>query len=275
MIGLIKDDPFLRFSLFPNSDNLYLLHLHEIIGSFVFYQLVYAYVAPWLNRLVFRDKYSSISDAKTRINFDIHTVSSVQCLVTFYTIAPTLFLPMNLNVVTYRNELVCMASSMAIGYFLWDLLICIRYFNLYGFEFLAHAASSLYVFLLSLKPFCQNWVSKFLLFEASTPFVNNNWFIAQLSRGSSKPVVPLWVNALNGLLLMTTFFCVRILWGFIGVSILIFQMYKVRNALPIIQSAILCVLNLILNTLNLFWFYKMLKLAKKMVNGSTRTTKSM
>ncbi|QLL33751.1 hypothetical protein HG536_0F00760 [Torulaspora globosa] len=275
MIGLLKEDPFLRFSLFPNSDNLYLLHGHEIIGSLVFYQVVYAYVAPWFNRLVFRERYRSIRDAKTRIDFDIHTVSSVQCLVTFYTIAPTLFLPMDLNVVTYRNELVCLASALAVGYFLWDLLVCVRHFNLYGFEFLAHAASSLYVFMLSLKPFCQAWVPKFLLFEASTPFVNNNWFIAQLSRGASKPVVPMWVNALNGLLLLVTFFSVRILWGFVGVSILAFQMWKVRTALPVIQSAILCALNMILNTLNLFWFYKMLKLAKKMANGSSRAAKSM
>lgn len=272
---LLKQDPFLRFWLFRNSENLYLKHGHEIVGSFVFYQLVYAYFAPWFNRLVFRSQYTSIKDRKTKVNFDIHTVSSVQCLVTFYSIAPTLLLPMGLNVVTYRDELASMASALAVGYFLWDLLICVRYFNLYGFEFLAHALSSLYVFTVSLRPFCQAWVGKFLLFEASTPFVNNNWFIAQLSKGSSKPVVPMWVNAVNGVLLLVTFFSVRILWGFTAIGILIFQMWKVRSSLPLKQSAILCALNLILNTLNVFWFSKMLKLAKKMVNGSGRPAKSM
>lgn len=271
---LLANDPFLRFSLFPNSENLYLLHGHEIIGSLVFYQLVYAYVAPWFNKLVFRERYTSIRDRKTRINFDIHTVSNVQCLVTFYTIAPTLFLPMNLNVVTYRNELVSMASSLAIGYFLWDLLICLRYFSLYGFEFLAHAVSSLYVFTLSLKPFCQAWVAKFLLFEASTPFVNNNWFIAQLSKSSSRPPVPMWVNALNGLLLLLTFFLVRIVWGFSAILILAHQMWKVRSTLPVTESVILCALNFILNTLNVFWLSKMLKLAKKMAAGSSTAAKS-
>lgn len=271
---LLEEDPFLRFSLFPRSENLYLLHAHEVVGAFVFYQLTYAYFAPWFNRLVFRGGYTSIGDSKTRVNFDIHTVSYVQCVVTFWSIAPTLLLPMNLSLVSYQNELATMASALAMGYFLWDLYICVRHYSLYGFEFLAHALSSLYVFTLGLKPYCQAWIGKFLLFEASTPFVNNNWFIAQLSKSSSRTVVPDWFNVANGLLLLGTFFSVRILWGFVAVSILLCQMWKERHELPVVQSAILLSLNLILNTLNLFWFRKMLRLAKKMVSRSSSGAKN-
>lgn len=272
---LPDQDPFLRFSLFPGSDNLYLLHAHEVIGAFVFYQATYAWFAPWFNRLVFRHGYTSIGDRKTKINFDIHTVSNVQCVVTFWSIAPTLLLPMNLSVVSYENELASMAAAFAVGYFLWDLFICVRYFSLYGFEFLAHAMSSLYVFTLGLKPFCQAWIGKFLLFEASTPFVNNNWFIAQLSRGSAKSIVPDWFNIANGLLLIGTFFLVRIVWGFVAVSILLCQMWRERHELPLVQSGILLALNLVLNTLNLFWLNKMLRLAKKMMGRSSTRSKSI
>ncbi|CCE93930.1 Tda4p TDEL_0H00710 [Torulaspora delbrueckii] len=272
---LVEEDPFLRFSLFSGSDNLYLLHAHEILGAFVFYQLIYAYFAPWFNRLVFRGGYTSIGDRKTKINFDIHTVSNVQCVITFWSIAPTLLLPMNLSVVSYQNDLASMASALAVGYFLWDLFICMRYYSLYGFEFLAHALSSLYVFTLGLKPFCQSWIGKFLLFEASTPFVNNNWFIAQLSKSSSKSIVPEWFNIVNGVLLLGTFFSVRILWGFIAISILLCQMWKERHEIPLAQSGILLLLNVLLNTLNLFWFNKMLRLAKKMVSRSSASAKNM
>lgn len=271
---LLKSDPFLKFSFYPNSDNLYLLHLHEIIGSFVFYQVVNAYVAPWLNRLIFKEHYTSIDDKKVKINFDIHTVSNIQCLVSFYTIAPILLLPVGLNIVTYHDEVSSMVSAFSMGYFLWDLFICVRYFKLYGFEFLAHALGSLYVFTISLRPFCQPWVAKFLIFEASTPFVNTNFFIAQLSRGAAKPVVPMWVNAINGLLLLVVFFTVRIVWGFTAVGILIRQMWKVRSQLPMTQSVFILTLNAAMNTLNLFWFKKMLKLARKMLKGPSKVSKT-
>lgn len=271
---LLKDDPFLKLSLFPHSDSLYLVHAHEIVGSFIFYQIAYLYVAPWINKVIFGQRYLSIRDKKVRINFDIHMVSNIQCAVTFYSIAPTLFLSMSLNVVTYHDHLSSMAAALSVGYFLWDVFICIRYFKLYGLEFLGHALSSLYVFISALQPFCQAWVGKFLLFEASTPFVNNNWFISQLSRGATKPVVPVWFNMINGLLLLVVFFTIRIVWGFTGVLILIGQMWKVRDQLPRIQPLILLFLNFALNTLNVFWFMKMIKLAKKMLKGSSKVSKN-
>lgn len=270
---LLEKDPFLKFSIFPNSDNLYLLHLHEIIGSFVFYQVVNAYIAPWLNKAIFKSHYTSIDDEKVRVNFDIHTVSNIQCLISFYTIAPILLLPVGLDIVMYHDELCSMVSALTMGYFLWDCYICVKHFKLYGFEFLAHALSSLYVFTVSLRPFCQPWVGKFLLFEASTPFVNTNFFIAQMSRGSTDAVVPPWFNMLNGLLLLVTFFSVRILWGFTAVTLLMRQMWKSRHQLPLVQSMILLVLKVGLNTLNIVWFKKMLKLAKKMMGGSSKVSK--
>ncbi|AQZ11887.1 TDA4 (YJR116W) [Zygosaccharomyces parabailii] len=274
MFALLSEDPFLPYSLFPQSDNLYLLHLHEILGALLFYVAVYQWVAPVLNRLIFGKHYTSIQKPKVRVDFDVHTVSHIQCIVTMYVIAPIIRRPMDLNVVTYKDDLCAMASSVTLGYFLWDLGVCILHYELYGLQFMAHCLSSLYVVALTLKPFCLSWAGKFLLFEASTPFVNNNWFITQLSRGASKPVVPLWFNVLNGLLLLAVFFTVRILWGFTAILLLIHQMWKVRDQLPVLQTCILLSLNVTLNSLNVFWFYKMLRIARKMANGSSKVTKS-
>lgn len=274
MFSLTTEDPLIGWSIFPESDNLYLKHLHEIIGSLLFYIVVYKWIAPLINRLVFGKHYSHVQDSKIKINFDVHIVSHIQCIITMYTIAPIIFTSLDLNVVTYKDDRCAMASAMTFGYFLWDLGVCLLHFELYGLEFMAHCLSSLYVMGLALKPFCLSWAGKFLLFEASTPFVNNNWFITQLSRGASKPPVPFWFNILNGLLLIAVFFTVRILWGFTAIVLLVQQMWRVRDQLPIIQTAILLSLNVTLNTLNAFWFTKMLRIAKKMAKGSTKVTKS-
>lgn len=274
MFTLLTEDPFLPYSFFPQAESLYLLHLHEIVGALLFYVVIYQWVAPVLNRLIFGKHYTSIEKASLRIDFDVHIVSHIQCVVTMYAIAPIIFTPLDLNVVTYRDDLCAMASSLTLGYFLWDLAVCLLHYELYGIQFLAHCLSSLYVVALTLKPFCLSWAGKFLLFEASTPFVNNNWFITQLSRGASKPPVPFWFNVLNGLLLLTVFFTVRILWGFTAIILLVQQMWKVSDQLPVLQTIVLLSLNFTLNSLNVFWFSKMLKIARKMANGSSKVTKS-
>ncbi|CAR27583.1 hypothetical protein ZYGR_0N00640 [Zygosaccharomyces rouxii] len=274
MFEVTTEDPLIGWSLFPQSDNLYLKHLHEILGALLFYIVVYQWVAPYLNRLIFGKHYTSIEDSKVKVNFDVHTVSNIQCIVTWYAIAPVILTPLSLNVVTYQDDRCAMATALTVGYFLWDLGVCLLHYELYGVEFMAHCLSSLYVVGLTLKPFCLSWAGKFLLFEASTPFVNNNWFITQLSRGASKPPVPFWFNVLNGLLLMAVFFIVRILWGFAAIVLLVQQMWKVRDQLPIFQTFILLSINMILNTLNVFWFSKMYKIAKKMARGSNKVTKS-
>lgn len=274
MFAVTTEDPLIGWSLFPQSENLYLKHLHEILGSVLFYVVVYQWVAPFLNRLLFGKHYTSIHDPGVKINFDVHTVSYFQCCITMYAIAPVIFTSLNLNVVTYKDDRCAMATALTLGYFIWDLGVCLLHYELYGLEFLAHCLSSLYVMGLSLRPFCLAWAGKFLIFEASTPFVNNNWFITQLSRGASKPPVPFWFNVLNGLLLMAVFFTVRIVWGFAAILLLLQQMWKVRDQLPMCQTIILLSINVILNTLNIFWFSKMVKIAKKMAKGSGKVTKS-
>ncbi|CCC71346.1 hypothetical protein NCAS_0H00360 [Naumovozyma castellii] len=265
----IGHDPLMKYSWFPESENLYLSHAHEIFYSFVFYNVCHQIVAPILNRMFFRSHYSSIKDKYVKVDFDVHTVSMIQAAVSLFIIWPTLFLPNNLNVVTYHGPLTSMVASLTIGYFLWDLLVCIRYFRVYGFEFLAHAVGSLYVMLLVLKPFCQPWVGKFLLYEASTPFVNINWYIIQLTDPITKKcIIPMWINVLNGLVLMATFGLVRLCWGSIATLILGRQMWLIKDQLPRTSSIAMLVLNVVMNSMNFMWFSKMIRIAKKLANGS-------
>ncbi|SCW03745.1 LAFE_0G17282g1_1 [Lachancea fermentati] len=268
------EDPFLAYTPFKNCENLYIRHLHEIVGSFVFYQfIIFRWLAPKANKLIFGRHYSSIKDEETKLNFDIHAVSMVQSVVSLVLTWKILFLPFSLNVATYQDPFTSMVSSLTIGYFLWDLYVCLKYFSMFGIGFLGHACGSLYVFTISLRPFCQPWIGKFLIFEASTPFVNINWYISQLSRTSSKPVVPTWFNMANGLLLMLVFFLVRIVWGFAAIVILCYQLWVWRAIIPNWLPFTLVPLNFGMDALNVFWLSKMVKIAKKMANGGSKSKK--
>lgn len=266
-------DPFLKWSLDPTAKNLYYRHGHEIVASFLMYQFVlYPLVAPFLNRVIFGKHYTE-KDEADKVNFDIHTVSMIQSIVSCYLIWPLLWIPFGYNVITYYNSYASMVSSVSIGYFLWDLYVCLKYYRLFGIGFLFHAVAALSVIGITLRPVCQAWVGRFLSFEASTPFVNINWYIIQVSRGSTKPVVPTWLNVLNGLLLISVFFFVRLVWGFIAISILTYEMYQIWDQIPLYISAIILGINISLDFLNIHWFSKMIKIAKKMANGSKRVSK--
>ncbi|KAH3902482.1 Tda4p SCDLUD_000059 [Saccharomycodes ludwigii] len=269
-------DPFLKFSPFKNlTDSLYLIHLHEIVGSFIFYQFIlYQWLAPNFNKFFFRKAYTKIEDKKLKVNFDIHVVSMVQCLISIYLVLPpAITQPFGLNINSYTDSYNSMVSSVSVGYFLWDLCVCVQHFNLFGLQFLCHCLASLFVFFSTLRPFCQSWVCKFLIFEASTPFVNINWFISVLVKQNGNIKIPTWFNVLNGISLILVFFLVRIVWGFTAISVLAYQAYKIWDEVPHGLMSIILMINFLLDFLNIFWLSKMLKIAKKMLGGNETTAR--
>ncbi|CEP63867.1 Tda4p LALA0_S09e04280g [Lachancea lanzarotensis] len=266
-------DPFLAISPFKNSENLLLRHSLEVVVSFLVYLLIVERkLAPAINRRIFKQHYTQGLDRNTRLNFDIHTVSMVQCVISLALTAPILLQPLNTSVATFQDPFNSMVAAVTCGYFLWDLYVCLKHYALFGPGFLGHAVASLYVFVVSLRPFCQSWIGKFLIFEASTPFVNINWYVSQLARSSSSSsaVVPLWFNALNGAMLILTFFLVRIVWGFSAVVILVRQLWHERDLVPFWLPITVMPLNIGLNCLNVVWLKKMIHIAKKMAARSRK-----
>ncbi|CAM9011319.1 unnamed protein product [Wickerhamomyces anomalus] len=106
-------------------------------------------------------------------------------------------------------------------------------------------------------------------FELSTPFVNVNWFVSKLPAGT----VPFYIQAINGLLLMITFFIVRIIWGFYAIYKVSGQLYAVRDQLPLWLPLIIVGLNFGLDALNVYWFKKMVAIAAKKFSGSSSQKK--
>lgn len=260
---MVSEDILLQYRPFISEPkNYYEAHYHEIVGAAVFYQVLFL-VSPVISRALFGENYNQLSK-RGKKNFDIHIVSMVQCLISIAVIIPL-----------YGNEHLAQdpvfhylpyagfVSSITIGYFIWDSYICLRYFKMFGIGFLLHAFASLFVFCQTLRPFCLAWVAGFLSFELSTPFVNVNWFISKLPAGT----VPFYIQAINGLLLIITFFIVRIIWGFFAIYKVSGQLYQVLDQLPLWLPASVVLLNFALDSLNLYWFKKMVAIAAKKIGG--------
>lgn len=272
-LPVITEDPFLKYRPFPeNPSNEIVKHWHEIAVSFVFYCLVQLLSKPVFT-VIMGSKYTKLSRG-TKVNFDVHVTSMVQCFISIALLIPHLNNPHlanrhadPVNSLLGKTDFGGLACALTVGYFIWDIYVCVRYFSLFGVGFLFHGIAAMYAFLSGLFPYGQPWAGAFLAFEFSTPFVNLNWFASKLPAGtfSDKFVI------INGLLLMATFFIVRILWGFYAV----YQFaLDIRYSLDIVSKALpytLLGLNFLLDCLNVFWFYKMVMIAKKKAGGSKST----
>lgn len=265
-------DPFLALRPFPTqATNNFMAHWHEIVGAFVAYVLVQRYSRPWA-RKYFGSAYTELLP-RTQLNFDIHLVSMFQCILSILMCGPMWNHPFRLNHAIEPHNAIFgytpyagLVAAVTIGYFVWDIYVCIRYFLLFGWGFLFHGVAAGYVFVCALGGFCMPWMPAFLLFELSTPFVNINWFASHLPEGTISNAVVM----INGLLLLVVFFFVRLVWGVYAVWVVAHDMVAVGLELDLLLPLLILPLNIMLNALNVFWFYKMVKIAKRKAGALKR-----
>ena len=269
MFPVLTEDPLAWARPFPeNPQSHFAAHWHEIVFSTVFYFLLQA-VSPAISTKFFGKSYTGLN-RKTKLNFDIHVVSMFQCIVSLLILVPAWNHPhiQNRQVDAYNsifgyNAYLGFVCLVTCGYFVWDMFVCVRYMNLFGPGFLVHAFAALFVFACALRPYCMPWAPAFLLFEASTPFVNVNWFASRLPAGTVSDTVV----AVNGILLIVVFFLVRIVWGFYAVILVARDMYAVLGHGSLFFPFAILLLNVALDFLNVYWFSKMLAIAKKKIMG--------
>jgi len=152
------------------------------------------------------------------------------------------------------SGLICFAC----GYFLWDTLECILHYDENGLAFLLHGITCFLCYSIGMIPLVQFYGLVFLMFEMSTPFLNIHWGMQALN------VENKFFLYTNGVLLILTFFVVRIVFGMYWS----FTFYK--DAYHLLQGpqgsdlivmgamAYLGVANVLLNVLNLVWFRKII-----------------
>ena len=111
------------------------------------------------------------------------------------------------------------------------------------------------------RPFCNYYGMYFILYELSTPFLEIHWYMDKLGMTGSSAQ---WVN---GIVLVTTFGCSRLLWGtYQSVKMYqnIWEAFNTPGGLPVPPWLALAyvVANTTLSGLNFWWFSRMIKTVK-------------
>ncbi|KAJ5525008.1 hypothetical protein N7494_011658 [Penicillium frequentans] len=187
-------------------------HVHEVFLAFAFYQFIHSVVSPVLSPILFPQSYSKLS-ARTKLNWDIHVVSLVQSIVINSLALWVMFVDDERNSMSPLERVfgytgACgLIQALAVGYFVYDLIVSTIYVKMFGIGTLFHAISALWVFSLGFKPFLNYYASTFILYELSTPFLNIHWFLDKVNMTGSKAQ---WYN---GMALLSVFFSCRLIWG--------------------------------------------------------------
>lgn len=251
---------------------LLVVHLNEIIASVLFYQLVYlsskAFIGPWLvpSRI-----YRKLTPQE-KIDFHSRVVSFVQTLLILYLIWPLFHDPeLSKDRINGYTPYSGFVSAMASGYFIWDTMLSIRFYSVFGLPFVVHGLVSASVFLISFQPFILYYSPIFLLFELSTPFLNIHWCLeffsskwAALNKDEKQEEAIFFESKLkplklvNGFVFMVTFFLVRIVWGLTNSYWLFKDFIQFRSQVHWPFALVIILGNSVMNCLNLYWFGKMI-----------------
>ncbi|KAL4933666.1 TLC domain-containing protein [Aspergillus undulatus] len=197
----------LRFNLPALTD-----HSHEVVAAFIGYLLIHYVVSPWLSPKLFPRHYPSLNK-RTKLNWDVHVVSLVQSTFINAVALWVLFadeerksMSSGERVLGYTGSC-ALISSLAVGYFIYDLIVSTIYVKMFGIGMLFHAISALWVFSFGFRPFVNFYAPTFILYELSSPFLNIHWFLDKVNMTGSN------LQWYNGMALLVVFFCCRLVWG--------------------------------------------------------------
>jgi len=142
--------------------------------------------------------------------------------------------------------------AIACGYFLWDACTSIKHVNEFGLSFVFHGLTSFAVFIFSFRPILNYYGAVFLMYELSTPFLNIHWFMDKLGKTGSR------LQLVNGIILLLAFFSARIVFGYIMSYKAYVSVMAVIDEVPTFLCILYGAANVVLNGLNVIWFYKMI-----------------
>eukprot|EP01012_Entosiphon_sulcatum_P057557 TRINITY_DN81351_c0_g1_i1.p1 TRINITY_DN81351_c0_g1~~TRINITY_DN81351_c0_g1_i1.p1 ORF type:complete len:241 (+),score=22.79 TRINITY_DN81351_c0_g1_i1:25-747(+) len=222
------------------------------------FSAIYCFASPALSLRIAPSVYGKLSPAE-RVDWDSRTVALLHALCILpcaWTCAwndPILAADHLHNVSdTFR-----LTAGIAVGFFLWDTVLCARYLRVFGPSFLVHATCCLLLYsaslLFALAPFYTGFV---LQWEASTPFLHLRHFLLKSKRTSS----PLFVVV--SVLFALTFFVSRLLGGLYINSI--FWPEILQRGLPWPKLLLIGTVDLVLCSLNCLWFARIIRSARRL-----------
>jgi hypothetical protein len=254
-------------SIILKLSNVATVHSPYLIGSTIVWTLIYVLCKP-ISRYFkpLRTTYDSLPHA-LQLQWDTRIVALIHALIITGLATYGFFFDDYLisNKIYGKNLTGYTVMIIACGYFAWDLFICIKYFKEFQLGFLLHAIGCFLTYFFSLDGLLIYYGHFYLLYEASTPFLNFHWFMDKLGVSNAN-----LFKKLNGFLLIASFFFVRIIFG-CTYSVVVWRDIRIMYANAVANNdwaviGICYYFNfaiLLLNGLNVFWFYSIIKFATK------------
>ncbi|KAJ2353649.1 hypothetical protein H4S02_013268, partial [Coemansia sp. RSA 2611] len=227
-----------------------------LLGLAGFFQLL-RLSSNTLSSLVFGAKFDKLS-VRQKYDWGIRVVSQVHALVVVVLAVPIFFKEELLRDTLYGfNDYTAWVYTIVCGYFLWDIFVSVSDVKRMGVGFVVHAVGSFGVYILSFRPSLQYYGASFIMFEASTIFLNINWWLDKLGMTGSR------LQLYNASVLLFLYFTVRIVFG-TYMSFMLFNDLKTQGTQT---SAVLYYFYRIANHsilgLSYYWFYLMIAAVKK------------
>ncbi|KAJ8659189.1 hypothetical protein O0I10_005228 [Lichtheimia ornata] len=203
----------------------------------------------------------------TPTNWHIHVVSTLHAVI--ITIGSLVILSdgnLSQNRVFGYSPFAANIYSISCGYFVWDVITAILYIKNQGVSMVCHGVAAFLVLFLSYRPFINYYGAVFLLYEASTPFLNFNWFMDKLGWTGSK------AQLVNGIFLISIFFLARIVFGFYMSYWLWVDICAVKDLVPLRYWIVYFAANAMTSFLNVYWFGLMIRSLRKRFDSDASTT---
>ncbi|KAJ1892869.1 hypothetical protein LPJ66_006090 [Kickxella alabastrina] len=238
-----------------------------LIGLSVLFQLL-RLSSNALSSLVFGTKFDSLS-ARQKYDWGIRLVSQVHAILVVVLAIPIFFKEELIEDTIYGfNEYAGWVYTIICGYFLWDICISISDIKKQGLGFVVHALASFGVYIFSFRPSLQYYGASFIMFEASTIFLNMNWWMDKLGLTGSR------IQMYNAITLLFLYFVVRILFG-TYMSYHMFEDLKAKGTqTPVALYYFYRIANGSIIALSYYWFYLLIAAAKKRFPSKNSTKKT-
>ncbi|KAJ2577248.1 hypothetical protein GGH19_001480 [Coemansia sp. RSA 1807] len=221
-----------------------------LLGISIVFQLL-RLSSNTLSSLVFGAKFDSLS-ARQKYDWGIRVVSQVHAIIVVVLAVPVFFKEELRRDTLYGfNDHAAQLYTIVCGYFLWDIFVSVSDVKKVGAGFVVHAVASFS------RPSLQYYGASFIMFEASTIFLNINWWLDKLGMTGSR------LQFYNASILLSLYFIVRIVFG----TYMSYSLFKDLDAHGTQTSTTLYyfyrVGNHAILGLSYYWFYLMISAVKK------------
>jgi hypothetical protein len=253
-------------------DEYFATTLPRIFASALFFTIVYHVGKVFSKRL--SSTYSHLPKV-SQIDWSTRVVSMAHaCIVLPLSVYAVYFegeLPKDVIFKTsYWSNMVCAISG---GYFVWDLLICLKHLSVIGYGFLLHAVYCGIVFLgVQFPPMLHYFALTYLLYEATTVFMNPFVMMEMMKthptkkRGDTFHKVQFYISVCFALL----FLVIRMIGG----NYYLYLLWEIPSARMNEMTAyhqmmwkIFFVAGVLSSLLNTYWFAEIVKQALGVLTG--------